>query len=234
MITYMKGPPPKPAVVKLLAVDIAGMADWTALVGCEAHGGPPRKYRVPLLDRWHDKYAATVERVVAVANSPDWSDSVVLLDATGVGRPIVEQVRNGLPRRPVYGVTFTCGSGVTTGATAWDVRAPKRDLVGAAQLLFQTRRISINPELPLADVLARELVNYTVRITPNTNETFEAGREALNDDLVCGLAMAAWIGERLPRPGGRALPVGVGGQRPQDRRPLGGLKTIGPATRRRR
>ena len=43
-------------------------------------------------------------------------------------------------------------------------------------------------------------MTYTVRITPHLNETYEVGREGKNDDLVCALAMAAWMGENLPGP----------------------------------
>lgn len=188
--------------MKVLAVDIAGMQDWTALVGVAVLPGVvPRQYRVPYLDRWHAKYLDTAGRIAAVANLPEWATAVLAIDATGVGRPVLEAVRSGLSGRVVYGITFTAGSNASAGPGAYDFRVPKKDLVGAAQLLFQQRRIKVNPELPHAEILTRELVSYTVKITPHANETFEVGREAPNDDLVCALAMAAWLGEREPRGG---------------------------------
>jgi hypothetical protein len=164
-------------VIKILAVDIAGMGDWTALVGVESHGDPPRHYRVPLLDRWHAKYLDTADKVAAVANLTEWGSATLAIDATGVGRPVLEAIQERLPARSIYGITFTAGSQVTPGARSSDLRVPKKDLVGAAQLLFQTGRIKINPELPHADTLAKELVAYTVRSLPMpTSRSRSAGR----------------------------------------------------------
>lgn len=214
---------------RILSVDIAGTGDWTALVGAEVHDNPPRKYRVPMLDRWHDKYTATVDRVVTVATTQPWSDAVLVVDATGVGRPVVELVRAKLPGRRVFGVTFTAGSAVTVGATPLDIRVPKKDLVGAAQVLFQTGRVKINPELKHSDTLVRELLTYTLKITPNLNETYEVGREGANDDLVCGLAMAAWLGEKTPGPTPDARDIVLNvlpADAPEPDRPRSRLETI--------
>jgi hypothetical protein len=78
------------------------------------------------------------------------------------------------------------------------VHVPKKDLVACAQVLLQARRLRVARELPLADVLVRELENFRVRITPAANEAFGDWREGQHDDLVFALALAAWVGENSP------------------------------------
>jgi hypothetical protein len=42
------------------------------------------------------------------------------------------------------------------------------------------------------------LLNFEVRTTQSSNETFGAWREGTHDDLVLAVAMAAWLGESRP------------------------------------
>jgi hypothetical protein len=184
----------------ILPVDLAEAADFTAVGAVDVTADPPRRYAVRHLDRWRAKYPETVERVSRLANTPALMGAAVVVDATGVGRPVVQMIRAALPGRAVYGITITAGSNVTAGAGPLDVRVPKKDLVGAAQVLFQTGRLMVARELPLADTLIQELANFKVRITPALNETYEAWRDGDHDDLVLALAMAAWFGENLPGP----------------------------------
>ncbi|WP_145241183.1 hypothetical protein [Urbifossiella limnaea] len=89
---------------------------------------------------------------------------------------------------------------------------PKKDLVGAVQAVLGTLRLKIAPGLPLAEVLAKELESFRVKVTADRNESFESWRERDHVDLVLALALAVWTGERLgPRPA-RRLPLGLGRQ----------------------
>ena len=74
---------------------------------------------------------------------------------------------------------------------------PKKDVIAAIQVLLQTNRLSITRELPLADVLIRELADYQVKITASANEAFGAWRDGQHDDLVLALGIALWLGESL-------------------------------------
>ena len=59
-------------------------------------------------------------------------------------------------------------------------------------------------------MLVEELQNFKLKITTASNDTYEAWRESVHDDLVLAAAMAAWLGEKrlwsilklppLPRP----------------------------------
>jgi hypothetical protein len=75
------------------------------------------------------------------------------------------------------------------------LHVPKKELVGAVQVLLQGRRIKFAP-VPRREVLLKELLTFKVRVTAAANETFEAWRERDHDDLVLAVALAAWQAER--------------------------------------
>jgi hypothetical protein len=120
----------------------------------------------------------------------------LVVDYTGVGRPVVDMVRAaGLDPKPV---TITGGDNVTIEGGAW--RVPKRDLIGGAQVLMQGAKLRIARALALAPVLADELVSYRVRIDPLTaHDSYGAWRDGQHDDLVLALCLAVWWAERERR-----------------------------------
>ncbi len=127
--------------------------------------------------------------------------AALAVDQTGVGRGVLDQLREALPNTHLLlGITITSGHKVTAGDPGC-VNVPKKDLVGIAQLLLQGRRLRVADGLPLAETLARELAGFRVRITTHANETFGADwREGLHDDLVFAVALAAWLGENAVEP----------------------------------
>lgn len=136
-------------------------------------------------------------------------NTTLAVDATGVGPPVVDMLRrSGL--QPVA-ITITGGNQVTHPAPRdWNV--PKRDLVSVLQVLFHSGRLKIAAQLPHAETLKRELLNFRAKISVSGHDTYEAWREGQHDDLVLALALACWAGEhvRLAAPGKPA----VGGSRP--------------------
>jgi hypothetical protein len=126
---------------------------------------------------------------------------VVVVDETGVGKAVVEMILEALRRAGVEGglcgVTITAGSAVSLAAPArW--RVAKKELASVLVRLFQSRRLEI-AEVPERATLVREAQEFTVRITPAGNETFESWREGEHDDLVLALALACWAAEALDR-----------------------------------
>jgi hypothetical protein len=182
----------------ILSADLASVSDWTAACVVQADLTRPRKYEVPHLDRWRTPYPETVQRLVTLANTPPLDTAVLVLDQTGVGRPVVDMVRSVLPGRVVWGVTITAGSGVTKGEHPRDVRVAKKLLVSTGQVVLSTRRIKVARELELLDLTLNELTAYQMKITPGLNESYENGRDAPNDDLVMALCMGLWAGENTP------------------------------------
>ena len=104
--------------------------------------------------------------------------SQLVVDATGVGRPVVELLeRAGLS--PIS-ITITGGDVVTS--EGYGYRVPKRDLISAAQVLLQTERLAIAKGLPQVQVLVEELLAFRVKINTRTaHDTYEAWREGVYD-----------------------------------------------------
>jgi hypothetical protein len=141
----------------------------------------------------------------------------LLIDATGVGRPVVDSFR----AQGVYpiGILIHGGARVTqeiAGPRELTLRVPKRDLVASVQTLLQNNRLRIAASLSLADVLRRELVNFRVKVDPATaHDSYSHWREGDHDDLVLATACAAWFREHESRPieqrnqrqGGYRIPV---------------------------
>lgn len=118
-----------------------------------------------------------------------------MVDATGVGRPVVDEMRaKGL--RPVP-VTITAGQSVTHGDGGYR-RGPKPNLVSCLAMLLQTGRLKIARRVPLAAVLVEELKTFEVRHGAAGRDAYGAWREGSHDDLVLAVAVAAWWAERQP------------------------------------
>ncbi len=120
-------------------------------------------------------------------------DSVLVVDGTGVGKPVVDMLQErGLAPRSI---TITGGDSVTHEGNGY--RVPKRGLVATMQVLLQTERVKVAEELPEASLLVQELLNFQVKITTAGNDTYGVWREGQHDDLVLATAVALWFGERV-------------------------------------
>jgi hypothetical protein len=122
----------------------------------------------------------------------------LIVDATGVGRAVVDMFVNAKMPGELVPLTITSGSGsrrdsYAVGVLGWWVA--KLELVGCVQACLQGGRLKCVPALSLAPVLTRELQDFQVRITASANETFSA-RENAHDDLLLATATALWVGER--------------------------------------
>lgn len=115
----------------------------------------------------------------------------IVIDATGVGRGIVDYMRMALPN--IVGVTITAGSNV--GWSGLDATVPKRDLVGVLILLMQSARLRIAEGLALGPVLVQELLNFRMKVSVSGHDSYESWREGVHDDLVLATALAVWLGE---------------------------------------
>jgi hypothetical protein len=174
---------------------------------------PP--YAVPHLQRFPlgTPYPAIVTAVVDLLRTPTLRGSVLVVDQTGVGRPVVDMLTGALDGRVTcyfVPITITGGHEVTQTERG-DLRVPKKELVASLQVLLQTRRLKVAQALPEAATLVRELETFRVKITEAANETFGAWREGQHDDLVLAVALAAWIGEKCLPEGPVSLPHVLGG-----------------------
>jgi hypothetical protein len=163
------------------------------------------EYHVPTLKRWPlgTTYVAIVDDVIKFLRMlpSDPVPPVLVVDGTGVGAAVCEMVRGQIGAAKVRGgmvaATITPGHTVTnTGYGTWNVA--KRQLASVLQVLLGNQRLFVDPRLPEAATLQRELGTFSVKINPQTgNESFEAWRERDHDDLVLAVALAARAAETL-------------------------------------
>jgi hypothetical protein len=135
-------------------------------------------------------YPEVVERIGAVIQTPPirLATTPLIVDATGVGLPVVEMMQQaGLG--PTL-VTITSGFTVHVDQEG-TFRVPKRDLISTMSVLLEQRRLRIPRDLPAADLLTRELQEFKRTVTKVGNDTYAAERDR-HDDMVLALALACW------------------------------------------
>jgi hypothetical protein len=140
------------------------------------------------------KYTEVVQRVAALVRSDPLMimPAVLLVDKTGVGASVLDTFTHaGIG---TVAITLHGGSSVTRDPQRAGYRVPKRDLVTVTQVLLQNGRLKVAASLPEAETLRKELLNFRVKINPQTaHDSYEHWREGDHDDLVLAVSMAAWF-----------------------------------------
>lgn len=116
----------------------------------------------------------------------------ILADATGVGRPVIDLLKQA--RLNVIPIIITGGHQVNLDGNTGFWNVPKRDLVSTLQVLLGKKRLQISKTMPNVDLLLSELLKFQMTITENANDTYE-GRQGAHDDMVLAVALAAWWSE---------------------------------------
>lgn len=208
-----------------LGLDLGQVTDYAALsLIHERPARPEPIHDVPYLYRWqlgtsYTKVAdATIGRAKAVLARERGAAVYLVVDGTGVGRGVVDMIAEKLAGVDVEMIVIIITSG---NAPRFDVRddghqewhVPKKDLVGAAQVLLQDGRLNVSPRLAEAQTLTEELKNFRMKITTSANMQYEAHREGDHDDLVLAVALPCW--SLLHGPLGQPFAAAVGGTRPR-------------------
>jgi hypothetical protein len=191
-----------------VGLDLGQASDYTAIAVLEQRSeaaapsmyerpraAPPARYDCRHLERVKlgTPYPAVVERVRTLLHAPALRGKAdLVVDATGVGKPVVDLLRQE-KLRPVP-VTITGGDTANRDGAGW--RVPKRDLVGVLQVLLQTERLKFAAGLPDVPTLVQEMMAFRVKIDPQTaHDSYGSWREGSHDDLVLAVAVAAWYAE---------------------------------------
>jgi len=143
-------------------------------------------------------YTEIVDRVTHVQSYPPDDHVHLVMDATGVGAPVVDMFKEkgAAPKQ----ITFTGGQRVQSDLDRHSV--PKKDLATTIQTLLQTGRLKIAEELPHAETLVREMKTFRVKIADSGHARFEHASESDTDDILMSLACALWFmqhGSDLPQ-----------------------------------
>ena len=204
-ITQRSDPPATPFV---LGLDLGQANDYTAIsVGEIKLDVTPFELQIRHLHRFPLRlpYPTMVaETSVIVQELKKLGRVLMVIDHTGVGRPVVDLFRMvglGITIWPVTIATSAMGQAKRDPTTnEWTV--PKKDLVAAIQTLAYSDRMKVAGSLPYAQTLGQEMLAFRMKYTAAANVTYEAWREGDHDDLVLATAMTCWAAMRWANPGG--------------------------------
>ena len=167
-----------------IGLDLGQRVDFTAFAIVERHD----YYKDHLDVRWLERmplgtpYTAVVRRAEEIAEKL-YGRCEMAVDATGLGAPVVDLLRNGPMRCGLSPVVITgAGKAHSSGGRFY---VPKKDLVAGLQLLLEKQELRIAARLREARALARELIDMRMN-----------GSQETHDDLVLALALACWLAGR--------------------------------------
>lgn len=150
--------------------------------------------RLPLGTSYPD-VAYRLDEVVAGSKARGGSTLAVYVDATGLGAPVVDLLRENSAGTPIVACYFNHGDRKTRQSRR-QVLIGKAYLVARLQTLLQARRLHL-PRSPEAETLAQELRDYEIRVDPDANDRYGAFKVGTQDDLVTALGLAV---EKRPAP----------------------------------
>ena len=156
----------------VMGADLAKLEDFTALSVLDMQGNLCAFDRFSELD-----WVFQRKRIVQLAQR---YDARLLIDSTGIGDPICDELYRENVR--VDGYKFT--------------NASKKDIIENLSMMIENQQISI----PLIPQLINELKLYGYKTTRSGNVQYGAP-EGYHDDCVVALALAAWQLKQTPPPG---------------------------------
>jgi hypothetical protein len=134
-------------------------------------------------------YDEVIEHLVGLMNAAPLREAELVIDDSGVGRPIGDMIEAQTALRPIR-VTTTGGEQANNiGARRWHV--PKQELVSVLSGLFATNRIRLAHDLPNLEVLRREAQTFLRTYTSSGRSTFSAA-SGQHDDTISALSLACW------------------------------------------
>ena len=137
-------------------------------------------------------YPKVVERVREVVRPAD--QCALVVDATGLGMPVVDMLRAARLACDITAVTITGGERQHQHGQSWSV--PKRDLLAGVQVLLERDELKVSKGLRELGPLLRELTD--VRSTAGPGGRLRQGADCYgeHDDLVIAVALACWRARR--------------------------------------
>jgi hypothetical protein len=179
----------------IVGCDIAKHTDWTVLIAIDAKTG-----RCLEMERFNQlDWPLQKERIAAFVKR--WRARLVM-DATGVGDPVYDDLRRVLPL--VEGFRITAQT--------------KRELVQGLMVAVEQRRVVWSAAW---QILTAEMRRYEYDIGP-TGQVSYAAPSGYHDDCVMALALAVWGCRTYGAEPGRMLRLAVGGQRTE----IGGRRSL--------
>jgi hypothetical protein len=184
-------------MIRSIGLDLGQAQDYTALAICEDDG---EVWTITSLGRLPlgTPYPAVVERVVAFAASLP-RPLYLMVDATGVGRPVVDMLRTAGAKPTPASITHK-GRTVRHETGAWSV--PKAVLMERIAMAMDQGRLKIVCDEVIGHIFAGEARNFVRTVNKLGHERFE-GRRCGHDDLILAVALAMWARAEHSFAGGR-------------------------------
>jgi hypothetical protein len=179
----------------LFGIDPGQAHDPTAVALIEWDTDKDPTYRLRGLHRFRLGTSYTdIPRALAsrLASEPLKGHVAVVIDATGVGAPVVDHFRNEINDVPIYAITITGGANVT--GTNKEPHVPKRDLISTTSVIFEQKRIRVAASMRDSETLRDELLAYRRSTSERGTDTYAAASSG-HDDLVLALSLALWTAE---------------------------------------
>ena len=197
----------------VIGVDLGQKVDHTAIVMLE------KPYRHPLssvadptltvrmaqrlpLGMGYPEMVEVIRHVVGMAMRAGYvrgqTTCTLVVDATGVGRPVVNLLQNAGLGCDVTPVTITGGDKQRhRRGESLAMNVPKVDLMSQLLVALENSELKIASRMKEAGTLKRELLD--VRMSRRENGSIQIGAEAYgqHDDLVIALALAVWRARRF-------------------------------------
>lgn len=173
---------PEPETVFYVGLDLGQSNDYTAVSIVRTlyldDGTKPRHElvhleRLPLGTSYTSQAAAVVELCRRPELGVGWR---LVVDATGVGRAVVDLLREGLgaAREHMVAVTIT-----GAGTAMWNrkgISCPKGELVHTLLVLLEGHRLVLAEGLPELETFVREAANFQVKLTAAGHDTYGVSR----------------------------------------------------------
>lgn len=116
---------------------------------------------------------------------------IMIVDYTGVGRPIVDLLRE--ENLSIIAANITSGS-TPNWKNRREVSIPKKDIISSLQVVFQSKRIKIAYNIKLFEDIKKEFINFKAKTSNVGRRSFSASGSH-HDDIVMSIGLAIWYGE---------------------------------------
>jgi hypothetical protein len=173
-------------MIRSIGLDLGQAQDYTALAICEDDG---EVWTITGLGRLPlgTPYPAAVERVTALVASL-LRPLYLMVDATGVGRPVVDMLRAAGGAPTPVSITHK-GRTARDQTGAWSV--PKAVLMERMAMAMDQGRLKIICDEMMGRIFAGEARNFVRTVNKLGHGTYE-GRRRSHDDIVLAVALALW------------------------------------------
>ncbi len=185
----------------LIGLDLGQQNDYTVLSILEIIENPRKRgtlyqliylYRVPL----GTSYPNIITWVSAlISEQLENYNYVLVVDYTGVGRPIVDMLRQNDIKLLAINIT---GGNSANWKYGNEVSVPKKEIITSLQVTLESYRLRFSENVSALDTLAQEFVSFNGKINSNANLQFEA-EYGYHDDIVMSIGLAIWYGEYKTR-----------------------------------